>query len=143
MNTDFFNINAKYKIDVHKPASTADEILELKKYFHGVNIPQEYISFISQMTEAEILVLNETYIRIWGATGCVEMNAEYNIQKYIPGAIAIGDDEGGKVIFYANGKEGSGLYKVGFGDLDIDAAEFISPSLVDLLVDGVGADVFL
>jgi len=139
----YLKLNEKYRINAYKPASTNDEISILQNYFTHYLIPSEYVSFISQLTEAEILILEDSYIRIWGAIGCIEMNSEYNIQKYIPSALAIGDDEGGKVIFYANGKDGFGLYKVGFGDLDIDSAEFIAPSLVSFLFDGVGAEVFL
>ncbi|GKQ97318.1 SMI1/KNR4 family protein [Aeromonas hydrophila] len=143
MTANFFNLNERYSLDAYKPASTVDDIIALHNYFSGVDIPQEYIDFITQLTEAEILVLDGSYVRIWSAIGCIEMNSAYNIQKYIPGSIAIGDDEGGKVVFYANGKEGFGLYKVGFGDLDINAAEWISPSLVSFLIDGIGADLFI
>lgn len=73
----------------------------------------------------------------------MEMNDAYNIQKYIPNSLAIGDDEGGKVILYISGQNGYGLYQVGFGDLDINDAEFISPSLTELLIYGVGANNFL
>ena len=57
--------------------------------------------------------------------------------------LAIGDDEGGKVIFYAEGKEGFGLYLVGFGNLDLDDAVYIAPSLEALLIEGIGAEIFL
>ncbi|MEE3664907.1 hypothetical protein V2I52_23885 [Brenneria sp. g21c3] len=68
------------------------------------------------------------------------MNESYHIQKYIPDAIAIGDDERGQVIFYATEGDGYGLYKVGFKNLDIEDAVFISNSLYDLLMKGNGAD---
>lgn len=143
MTTNFFNLNERYSLDAYKPASTVDDIIALHNNFSGIDIPQEYIDFITQLAEVEILIFDESYVRIWSAIGCIEMNSAYNIQKYIPGSIAIGDDEGGKVVFYANGKEGFGLYKVGFGDLDINSAEWISPSLVSFLIDGIGADLFI
>ncbi|PGS17291.1 1,3-beta-glucan synthase regulator, partial [Bacillus cereus] len=43
----------------------------------------------------------------------------------------------------ANGKEGFGLYMVDFGDLDIEEAIKISPSLKLLLMDGVGVEKLL
>ena len=96
------------------------------------------------MADVEVKVMDSTsYIRIWGAAGCSEMNAAYHIQDYIPQALAIGDDEGGKVIFYAEGKEGFGLYLVGFGNLDLDDAVYIAPSLETLLIEGIGAEIFL
>ncbi|WP_330986288.1 MULTISPECIES: SMI1/KNR4 family protein [Enterobacterales] len=142
-NVSFFDINDKLRLDVYKPASSKDDIEKMKNHFKGITIPQEYSIFVSQMTEAEFFVVDESYIRIWGAEGCMEMNDSHHVQKYIPNSLAIGDDEGGKVILYAFGNNGYGLYQVGFGDLDINDAEFISPSLTDLLIHGVGVDRLL
>lgn len=143
MHIDFFKLNKKYRLDIFEPPSSEADIKAMQQYFKGTEIPDDYILFISQMSEAEILVMNESYIRIWGASGCLEMNSSHKIQEYIPQSLAVGDDEGGKVIFYAEGKKGFGLYKVGFGDLEINNAEFVSSSLSALLLDGIGAEVFL
>ncbi|EOU8735676.1 TPA: SMI1/KNR4 family protein [Escherichia coli] len=142
-NISFFDIHEKFRLDVYKSASSKNDMEQMKNHFKDITIPDEYSAFVSQMTEAEILVMNELYIRIWGAEGCIEMNDAYHIQKYIPNSLAIGDNEGGKVILYASGKGGFGLYQVGFGDLDINDAEFISSSLTELLIYGIGADKFL
>ena len=138
-----FDLNKKFRVDAYQPASSELDIKEMTNYFRAMVIPYEYISVVSQMSEAEILVPGKTYLRLWGAKGCVEMNAAYEIQKYIPCALAIGDNEGGEVILYCEGKNGFGLYKVGFGNLDINDAKFISTSLTSLLVEGVGVDAFL
>ncbi|ELR64590.1 hypothetical protein C942_02403 [Photobacterium marinum] len=69
------------------------------------------------------------------------MNEEYMVQDYIPNSLAIGDDEGGSALIIMTGNKGYGLYKVGFGDLDVDDAEYISASLSELLIDGFGAQV--
>ena len=34
----------------------------------------------------------------------IRYNMAYHIQKYIPNSLAIGDDECGNVVLYANGK---------------------------------------
>ncbi|EOC1289972.1 SMI1/KNR4 family protein [Cronobacter muytjensii] len=143
MNTDFFKLNKIFRLDAYNEASEKKDIDALKAYFKGVNIPEDYLSFINQMSEAEILVLDEVYLRIWGAKGCLEINKEHHVQKYISKSCAIGDDEGGQIIFYAEGNKGYGLYKVGFGNLDINDAEFIAPSLRSLLIDGVGAEILV
>lgn len=57
------------------------------------------------------------------------MNEAHDIQKYIPNSLAIGDDEGGMALLYIDGKEGFGLYTVGFGNLDIEETIKIAPSL--------------
>jgi len=143
MNNDFFKLNNIFRLDTYAEASKQNEIDALKDHFKNLNIPDEYLHFINQISEAEILVLDEVYLRIWGAKGCLEINKEHHVQKYIPESLAIGDDEGGQIIFYAKGSNGYGLYKVGFGNLDINDAEFISPSLRSLLIDGVGAEVLV
>ncbi|ELY2798519.1 SMI1/KNR4 family protein [Cronobacter dublinensis] len=143
MNTDFFKLNKIFRLDAYTEASEKKDIDALKNHFKGVSIPEDYLNFINQMSEAEILVLDEVYLRIWGAKGCLEINKEHHVQKYIPKSFAIGDDEGGQIIFYAEGNNGYGLYKVGFGNLDINDAEFIAPSLRSLLIDGVGAEILV
>ncbi|ELY2857447.1 SMI1/KNR4 family protein [Cronobacter dublinensis] len=143
MNNDFFKLNKSFRLDTYAAASKENDIYALKGYFKNINIPEDYLDFINQMSEAEILVLDEVYLRIWGARGCLEINKEHHVQKYIPESFAIGDDEGGQIVFYAKGSKGYGLYKVGFGNLDINDAEFIAPSLRSLLIDGVGAEVLV
>ncbi|GAA3894379.1 SMI1/KNR4 family protein [Gibbsiella dentisursi] len=140
MRINISKIHEFFKLEVKNPGDSSKKIKIIKNFFSGEHIPEEYVYFISQVSEAEILVQSKSYIRIWGAEGCIEMNESYHIQKYIPDAIAIGDDEGGQVIFYATGGNGYGLYKVGFGNLDIEDATFISNSLYDLLMKGNGAD---
>ncbi|EEV5546331.1 TPA: SMI1/KNR4 family protein [Escherichia coli] len=115
----------------------------IKNYFH-IAIHDEYLTFVTLMADVELKVMDSSWhIRIWGAAGCSEMNAAYHIQDYIPDALAIGDNEGGKVIFYAEGKEGFGLYLVGFDNVDLDDAVYIAPSLNALLIEGIGAEIFL
>ncbi|HCO7841668.1 TPA: SMI1/KNR4 family protein, partial [Escherichia coli] len=38
---------------------------------------------------------------------------------------------------------GFGLYLVGFGNLDLDDAVYIAPSLEALLIEEIGAEIFL
>lgn len=140
MNIDISKLHHDFRIDVKNPGSSDSEIKEMQDFFSGMRIPQEYVDFISEITEVEILVKDDSYIRIWGAPGCIEMNESYHIQKYIPSALAIGDDEGGQVIFYAHGRDGYGIYKVGFGNLDLEDAIFITDSLYGLLIKGNGVD---
>ena len=78
-----------------------------------------------------------------GPIDCIEMNEAHDIQKYIPNSLAIGDDEGGMALLYIDGKEGFGLYTVGFGNLDIEETIKIAPSLKVLLIDCVGVEELL
>lgn len=69
------------------------------------------------------------------------MNSAYEIQKYIPDSLAIGDDEGGQALLYMNGIQGFGLYLCGFGDLDPETAMFVAPTLNSFLVEGNGKSI--
>ena len=133
-------LNSRFRIGASEPAASESDLQELKQ-FSQIELPVEFVSIVREMTEVEILVDSDKYFRIWSPSGCIEMNEEYEIQNHIPNSLAIGDDEGGSALIVMTGNKGFGLYKVGFGDLDVDDAKYISASLEELLVNGVGAEV--
>lgn len=100
-----------FEIVAGNQKSTNTEIQKLLQY-SKIKVPDEFLKIINENTELEILVNKEKYIRIWGANGCIEMNNAYHIQKYIPNSLAIGDDECGNAVLYANGNNGWGVYMV-------------------------------
>ncbi len=130
-----------FRIDVSNAKSTVSEINELVQYSNIV-IPSEFLEIIGEKTELEICVNDEKYIRIWGAKGCIDMNDAYNIQKYIPNSLAIGDDECSNVVLYAYGKKGFGIYVVSFSDLDADELVYIADSLEAFFVYEKGVNIF-
>ncbi|HIF9084472.1 TPA: SMI1/KNR4 family protein [Photobacterium damselae] len=133
------NLNSRLKIEASEEAASTDDINSLKE-FSSIELPLDYCEIVVEMTEVEILVDSDRYFRVWSPDGCIEMNEEYQIQKYIPQSLAIGDDEGGGALIMMTGEKGFGLYKVDFGDLDIEDAEYISDSLRALLVGGIGLE---
>ena len=132
----------EFRIDVSCNASEEDEIGALIN-FAPIKIPTEYLELIREKTELEISIRNKKYIRIWGADGCIEMNEAYYIQKYIPNSLAIGDDEAGNAIIYADGKNGFGVYVVAFNDLDANEMIFIAKSLREIFVFAKGIEELL
>lgn len=134
-------LSGLFKVVTSNMESSDVEIDELIQ-FSKIDIPVEFIQIIKEKTELEIQVDDKKYIRIWGANGCIEMNAAYGIQKYIPSSLAIGDDECCNVLLYANGHEGFGVYMVSLSDLDIEEMVFIADSLEDFFVKEKGLDVF-
>lgn len=115
-----------------------DKLIQYSK----IDVPPEFLEIVKERTELEIWVNREKYMRIWGANGCIEMNAAYNIQKYIPDSLAIGDDECSNAVLYANGNNGFGVYMVSFGDLDADEMVYIADSLEAFFVNEEGMDIF-
>ena len=133
-------LSNKYKIDASKPASNDEEIKKLIE-FSDINIPEDFLEVIRELTEIEINVDGEKYIRIWGAEGCIDMNDAYRIQDNIPNSLAIADDEGGNALIYTTGDQGFVLYVIAFNDLDIDELQYVSDSLSELLKYNIGIDI--
>ena len=137
----FSKMSKSFELAASDVKSTDTKIDELIRY-SKIDVPLEYIEIIKERTELEILVNNEKCIRIWGASGCIEMNSAYHIQKYIPNSLAIGDDECSNAVLYANGNNGFGVYMVSFGDLDANEMVYIADSLESFFVNDVGIDIF-
>ncbi|PQO46658.1 1,3-beta-glucan synthase regulator [Blastopirellula marina] len=129
-----------FKILAVQPAATPDQVQKLNDYFG--QCPPEYVDLIYKATEIEMQHSEGQYVRIWGPLGCIEMDKGYGIRQYMPSAFPIGDDGGGHIIFFAEGKHGYGLYYVGYGDLDLDDAIWIAPDLRTFLVNAEGIDTF-
>jgi len=104
-------------------------------------VPAEYLEIASEATEIEMEHDNGTYLRIWGPARCLEMDDGYEISKRIVTAVPIGDNGGGKIIFYMSGKSGFGLYLLGFGDANPDHAYLIAANLRQLLVEAKGIEI--
>jgi hypothetical protein len=123
-----------------QPAASGDEIALFNLRFPSA--PEEYLKLVEEATEVELQHEQGQYIRIWGPSGCIDMDEGYNIAARMPSAIPIGDDGGGKVLFYLNGTCGRGLYHVGYGDLAAEDAIFTAPNLTELLQRAVGIETF-
>lgn len=136
------NISAMYTVDTKEPPSKEKEIKALQ-HFSVIDVPTEYIEMIQLASNVEINVNDQMYIRIWGASDCIEMNEAYKVQNYLLHSLAIGDDEGGGALIYLQSKDGFGIYYNSFGNLDMEDAVKIAPSLTELLVNNVGVNILL
>lgn len=135
------NMHSIFRIDAFCPAATVSEIDALRAVA-AVAPPLDYLTFVSEMTDVELLVNGRKYLRIWGPSRCIEMNYAYRIQEYIPRSLAIGDDEGGMALVLMEGDAGNGLYMASFANLDANDATFVAPTLGDLLTKGIGWGLF-
>jgi hypothetical protein len=133
-------LDASFLVLAKGPAADAAQIASVRQRF--ATVPREYLELAVEATEIELQHKGGQYIRIWGPKGCIEMDEGYGIGQRIPGAIPIGDDGGGQVIFYLDGKQGFGLYHVGYGNLDCGAAVYVARSLADLLTRSIGIGTF-
>lgn len=136
------NLHSSFSVGAKEPPSSEAEITQLALFAkrHGLIVPDEYLELVREASEIELIVDSKGCIRIWSAAGTVEMNQEYEVQKYLPEALAIGDDEGGKALAMMGGEQGRGLYRFSFSDPDRAEAVFIARSMRALLQHGVGVD---
>ena len=132
------NLYRGFRIAANEPAASQDDIDTLRRSAR-ITVPEDYVNVVKEMTEVEMLINEREYLRIWPPLDCLD-DYEY-FQEHLPGSLFIGDNGNGDAIVYMTGKKGFGLYKVDFAVLDIEDAEFIAPSLKDLLTKGTGADV--
>jgi len=119
-----------------KPRATESQLTALVSRYPAV--PGDHLQLLREATEIELQLPRSKYVRIWGPADCIDQDEGYGISRRMPGAIPIGDDGGGSVLFYLDGKEGFGLYRVGYGNLDAEDAIRVAPSLTEFLCNGVG-----
>ncbi|WP_309383698.1 hypothetical protein [Cerasicoccus frondis] len=132
-------LNPRCSLGQSEEPASVGSINDLKEY-SSIIIPEEYLELVNDVTDVEIGVDGQFHIRIWGPLRIIEMIEAYDVYKYIPTSLAIGDNEGGQALIYMQGEKGFGIYKSGFGDLDAEDAVWISKDLTSLLVDGEGLD---
>ena len=131
-------LHESFKILSVEESSREEEYIKLNNIFD--HIPQDYIDLIKYATEIELKHDSGKYIRIWSPEGCIDQEEGYEISKFMPGSFPFGDNGGGKILFYDNGNNGYGIYSVGYGNLDIDEAVFISNSLKEILINSDGIE---
>lgn len=133
-------LHSSFQILAQQPPATPDEIHALVAYFKAV--PRDFIELVRQATFVELAHQSQQYIRIWGPTDSIETYIAHDFRRWMPGAIPIGDDGGDKVLFYARGHHGYGLYHVGLGNLDLEDAVWTAATLDDLVTKATGIETF-
>jgi hypothetical protein len=133
-------LNEEFTVLASEPAAAIDALDRFNGRFPTA--PDEYKALVEEATEVELQHSSGEYIRIWGPEGCIDQDEAYEISARIVGAVPIGDDGGGRIIFYINGHHGFGLYIVGYGDLDAEDATWVASNLEELLYECKGIDSF-
>ena len=129
-------IGTNFRIAAYRSPASEHDIDRLNA-FSPLSIPADYFSLVRKMTDVEVYFGDDIFIRIWGPSRCLEINEAYEIQRNLPGSVAVGDDEGGSALIYMQAHKGFGLYLSGFGALDAEGVEFLAPSITMLFKHGV------
>ena len=152
------NLNSRLTIDsdlVEIVPGGEEDIKEVIEQ-SPIQLPEDYLTFlhaisgnegsgISFLVDQEVDPNSTLTIFIWSARNSLEELEELSEpipdDEFFDKAWMIGDDLGDFVYYYAEGKDGFGLYRDEAGILCIEKADKIADSLTDLLVKGVGIDV--
>ena len=132
----FASLDPKWHLVRERVRGKADDLKRLLALFP--RLPLEYVQLAAELSEYELRHDSGQYFRIWPPITCLEMDAAHAISQRIPGAMAVGDDGGDRVIVYVNGRDGFGVYRVGFGALGIDETRFIAKTINDILTRSAG-----
>ncbi|WP_143307053.1 SMI1/KNR4 family protein [Chitinophaga vietnamensis] len=80
----------------------------------GLALPAAYAGFLQQQQLRETSAFGDE-LMLYGMNDLVERNQLYEVQKYLPGYISIGDDGGGQAILLNTGNPA--VYITGYGAL--------------------------
>ncbi len=142
------NLHPKLKLATSRPRSSEEEIRALLE-FSPIPVPEEYLSLVREGSELEIGVdLGDEgywFIRIYGAATAIRMNEAYHVQRGLPQALAIGDNEGGEMLLQMPSANPPGIYHIPMSCLsDMEESTYIAANLKELLTQGKNLDlVFL
>lgn len=152
------NLNSRLTISSVGIAPGGEEDVKEIVEESPIQLPEDYLNFLHTISGNEkngiafwvdksIDPDSTLTIFIWSASYSLdkldELSEAIPEDEFFDNAWMIGDDLGDFVYYYAEGKEGFGLYRDEAGILCIEKAEKIADSLTDFLVKGIGIDVAL
>lgn len=141
-------LHPKLKLAASSHPSSENEIQTLLD-FSPIAVPEDYLALIRHGSELEIGVdlgaEGYWFIRIYGAATAIRMNEAYHVQRGLPQALAIGDNEGGEMLLQMPSANPPGIYHIPMSCLsDMEESTYIAASLEELLTQGKNLDlVFL
>lgn len=84
---------------VQRPGATPQELADLQVAL-GYDLPRVYLSFLTETNGAEWCIHNGNNgdcLALWQVNEIVTLNQAYQIQRWLPHALAIGSDGGGRM----------------------------------------------
>jgi hypothetical protein len=124
------NLNNIPLVSEREPGTSA-KIKEIESRL-GKNFPVNYVQFLKQ-TDG----FDSDEVRLYPIDEIEERNATYEVDKYCPGFINIGDDGGGSAIMIKNATfQDCKVYLVGHGVMTPEFMEIIGSDFVEWLEAG-------
>jgi hypothetical protein len=104
------------------PGATSWAINQLKEDL-GLQLPDDYISFLRDTNGGEGFIGPNAYIVLWRAEDLGPMNKAYQVNSYAPGLLLFGSDGGGEAFAFDVTAEGMPIVGVPFVGMDRSAAK--------------------
>ena len=102
-----------------------------------ITFPEQYKDFLLWSNGAEG-VLGNNYMYIWAVEDVIAYNQDYKIQKYLQKEyLAFGMDGDVGYVFYLPNQS---IYRVDFGDLDLESIVYIATSFTEFLGKAIYTD---
>ena len=108
-------------IDKNPPPIEADVELFLRNI--NFSLPQDFIEFYKEANGADINA-NEAYVILWPLTDLIQLNKDYNVERYAPEFFIFGSDGGDTA--YAIEKETGYIFEMPFIGMSKEEAVFKS-----------------
>jgi hypothetical protein len=105
----------------------------------GVLLPGAYRQFLLQEQLTVDVIGN--FLLLYGTNSLLERNTTYEVQKYLPAYISIGDDNGGQAICLHCNDHDEKVYLTGYGALDTGSMAVLSDSFTDWIQNGCSLDI--
>ncbi|SEW54336.1 SMI1 / KNR4 family (SUKH-1) [Chitinophaga arvensicola] len=106
----------------------------------GITLPGAYRDFLSQASMQEDLPATDLVL-LYGTGILLQRNADYEVQRYLPSWISIGDNSGGAAICLHCEPGDPAVYLTGYGALDTGSMEVIGHDFNAWVAGGFSLDV--
>ncbi|MFO1315575.1 MAG: SMI1/KNR4 family protein [Burkholderiales bacterium] len=109
------------------PGASEDDLNSLRKQFPMLS--NDYLAFLANSDGGEGFVgLAPGYFQLWRASEVARYSSEYEVQKYLPGYLAIGSDGGGDLYVLPVTGSPPGLFIVPAIGMEAAAVESVAGS---------------
>ncbi len=105
----------------------------------GLVLPGAYLDYLQQHLAEDKPVTD--LILLYGTGTLVQRNNDYEVQRYLPSWISIGDDGGGRAICLHCNPNDPAVYITGYGALDTGSMEVLSTGFEAWVKDGFTLDI--
>src|SRR5688572_10223633 len=138
MSSVLKRLDPRFRLVVMRPPPTEAELERWSAFAlaSGTGLPLDFLALLRAGPAVEMRVEGDRFIRFWAPENALHMTVAHHLQTYIPGGLAIGDDEGEVVYVLMTGPSGYGIHRTSFDDPDPTEAVFVASSVTTLLVDG-------